>query len=175
MHNHKQQAVSSDAIMERTFFRNLTGLGLAAVLFYFAINAINSVIDEVVESKYDWVAERFVLSMNYIHKEWVLNGTPGSVDLTYYINKTESARITVQLNEQGWPTNVSDTESELNCLNLWMLFAHEESHNQSIMDLTTELEIEQQNEKCSFFNGKDGQRELIFNYSAVNGAITTEG
>jgi hypothetical protein len=159
--------------MERTIFRTLTGLGLVAVLFYFVINAINSVMNDVVESKYDWVAERFVLSINYIHKEWVLKGAPSSVDLTYYLNKTDTAKITVQLNQAGWPTNVSAAERELNCLNLWMLFAHEESHNQSIMDLTTELEIEQLNNECEFFHLDNGQRKLIFKYSALNGTITS--
>ena len=174
MRDHKQHAVTSDAIMEHTLFRNLTGLGLAAILFYFVISAINSVIDEVVDSKYDWVADRFVLSMNFIHKEWVVKGRPDEVGLTYYLNKTDTAEITVQLNEQGWPTNIAADDNELNCLNLWMLFAHEESHDQSIMDLTRSLEIEQLESICKYFHVEKGQRELIFSYNALNGATLTD-
>ena len=58
--------------------------------------------------------------------------------------------------------------NELNCLNLWMLFAHEESHNQSIMDLTRSLEIEQLESLCSLswvgvvFSGHPNSTKKLF-------------
>lgn len=173
MANHEQHPISVGAVMERTLFRNLIGLGLISGLFYFANQSFTSVIDDVVESKYEWVAERFTLSIGHIHKEWVIKGKPKALRLTYYISAEETTAIIVQMNKTGWPLNIAVKDRSLNCLNLWMLFAHEEGHKKSMLDLTSHLEIVTKQLGCEYYYQNKGKKDLIFGYRLSNGKIDT--
>lgn len=173
MANHEHNPTSVGAVMERTLFRNLIGLGLLGGLFYFANKSFTDVIDDVVESKYEWVAERFTLSVGHIHKEWIIKGKPRALRLTYYISAEETAIITVQLNRAGWPLNIAAKDRSLNCLNLWMLFAHEEGHRKSMLDLTSHLEIKTKPLGCEYYYQDKGQESLIFGYNLSNGKVGT--
>lgn len=175
MANQQHHSVSSGVVMERTLFRTLVGLSLIASLFYFANKAFNNVIDDVVESKYDWVAERFTLSIGHIHKEWVFKNKPSVVRLTYFLSATETTDIVVQVNKTGWPLNVASKDRQLNCLNLWMLFAHEEGHRKSILDLTSHLEIETKAAGCEYYYLDKGLSSLIFSYNVVSGKVSAFG
>lgn len=171
MANHKQHIVSAGAVMERTLFRTIIGLGLLVGLFYSANKAFNNVIDDVVESKYQWVAERFSLSVGHIHKEWMIKGKPNALRLTYFLSSEETTKIIVQVNRAGWPLNVASKDRQLNCLNLWMLFAHEEGHKKSILDLTSHLEVKNNQQGCEFFYRDKGLDTLIFSYDAISGKV----
>ena len=173
MADHKHNPTLVGAVMERTLFRNLVGFALLAALFYIANRAFTDVIDDVVESKYEWVAERFTLSVGHIHTEWIIKGKPKALSLTYYISAEETARITVQVNRLGWPLNVAKSDRSLNCLNLWMLFAHEEGHRKSMLDLTSHLEVTTKALGCEYFYRKSGKESLIFSYNVSNGKIDT--
>lgn len=173
MTNIKNQSASIGAVAEKSLFRNIIGLGLLVSLFYFANKSFTGVIDDVVESKYEWVAERFKLSIGHIHREWMIKSKPKALSLTYHISAEETAQITVQLNKLGWPLNVSKDDRTLNCLNLWMLFAHEEGHKKSILDLTSHLEIETTDLGCEFYYQNRGLESLIFGYNLYNGEVST--
>jgi len=175
MANHEQHAVTTDAVMERTLFRNLVGFGLIGGLFYFAIQAFNDVIDDVVESKYEWVAERFSLSITHIHKEWMIKGKPKALQLVYHVSQQERAAIIVQVNQRGWPLNISSSDRELNCLSLWMLFAHEEGHRESMLDITSHLEIKSNENGCEFFHRDREIDNFIFSYNLNSGKVDTIG
>lgn len=171
MANHKQHIVSTGAVMERMLIRTLIGLGLIAGMFYAANKAFNNVIDDVIESKYGWVAERFNLSVGHIHKEWMLTGKPRTLRLTYYLSSEETTEIVIQVNRTGWPLNVASKDRQLNCLNLWMLFAHEEGHKKSILDLTSHLEVKTTGQGCEFLYRDKDLDSLIFSYDAINGKV----
>lgn len=173
MANHKPHPVSTDAVMEKPLFRNLIGVASIVALFYFANKAFTDVIDDVVESKYEWVAERFALSVGHIHKEWLFNGKPNALRLTYHIDREDTVEITVQLNKPGWPLNIDPQDRELNCMNLWMLFAHEEGHRKSMLDLTSHLWVETKSAGCEFYHREDGIKTLIFSYNLLSGKIDT--
>ena len=170
---HKVDSTGSNAAMERVLFRNLVGGGLIGALFYFASSYFSEVIDGVVESKYEWVSERFLLSISHIRTEWMAKGKPKQVTLNYHISVEENAEITVQLNKAGWPLNVGTKDRSLNCLNLWMLFAHESAHTQSMMDLTSYLEIETTASGCEYYHQKGKTNNLIFSYDVNSGKIDT--
>ena len=171
MADHKHNPTLVGAVMERTLFRNLVGFALLAALFYIANRAFTDVIDDVVESKYEWVAERFTLSVGHIHKEWMFKGKPKAIKLTYFLSREESVQILVQVNRAGWPLNVSKEDRSLNCLNLWMLFAHEEGHRESMLDLTSHLEVQTSSIGCEYFYKNKGKESLIFSYNLVNGNV----
>lgn len=173
MANHGPHSVKTDAIMERALFRNLIGGGLMVALLYVATQAFSGFIDEVVESKYEWVAERFTLSVGHIRKEWVYKGKPRVLQLDYHASREETMKITVQLNSFGWPVNIDSVEQNLNCMSLWMLFAHEEAHTKSMLDLTSFLSVESKVKGCEFFYEKAGQKEMIFSYNVQNGKVDT--
>ena len=166
-------SVNTDAVMERTLFRNLIGFGLMLGLLYVAVKAFTDVVDDVVESKYDWVAERFSLSIGHIHKEWMFKGKPNALRLTYYLSREETTTIVAQLNKAGWPLNIANKDRELNCLNLWMLFAHEEGHKQSMLDLTSHLEIVKKEKGCEYYHQDRDTTNLIFSYNLNNGKVDT--
>lgn len=173
MANHEQNSTSVGAVMERTLFRNLVGLGLLGGLFYFANQSFTDVIDDVVESKYEWVAERFTLSVGHIHKEWIIKGKPNALRLRYFISVEETADIVVQVNRLGWPLNVSANDRALNCLNLWMLFAHEEGHRKSMLDLTSHLEVKTSTSGCEYYYKNKGLESFIFGYNLYNGKVSS--
>lgn len=173
MADHKHNPTLVGAVMERTLFRNLVGFALLAALFYIANRAFTDVIDDVVESKYEWVAERFTLSVGHIHKEWMFKGKPKALTLRYYISAEETANIVVQVNKLGWPLNISNNDRTLNCLNLWMLFAHEEGHRKSMLDLTSHLKVETTNYGCAYYYENDGIVSLIFDYNLYNGKVSS--
>ena len=54
---------------------------------------------------------------------------------------------------------------------MWMLFAHEETHSQSIMDITSELEIKSDGSSCHYFHLADEGTPLIFSYFSENGNV----
>lgn len=171
MANHEQHSTSVGAAMERTLFRNLIGLSLVGGMFYFANQSFTNVIDGVVESKYEWVAERFKLSVGHIHKEWMIKGKPKALRLTYFISAEEYSVITVQVNKTGWPLNIAAKDRRLNCLSLWMLFAHEEGHRKSMLDLTSHLEVKKKPLGCEFYYKNKDDKKLIFSYNLNNGTV----
>lgn len=165
-------SVTTDTAMDRPFVRIIIGLGIIITLFYFATKAFDDVIDGVVESKYKWVSDRFIRSVNHIHKEWMINHRPKKVVLDYFVDESTSSKITIQLNRYGWPLNVSGSDRELNCLNLWMLFAHEIGHSQSIMDLTSDLKVEQSDIGCNYYHDVDSELKFLFGYELTTGKVT---
>lgn len=167
-----QHSVTTDTAMERPFMRVMLGVGVVIGLFYFASKAFEDVIDSVVESKYEWVSDRFAKSINHIHKEWMISGRPNSIVLDYYLDETTTTSIRLQLNKQGWPLNVSESDTELNCLNLWMLFAHNNDHAKSIMDLTSNLDVSQTANRCEFYHETEKDKKLLFNYDLNTGRVS---
>lgn len=171
MAGHGHHNVTTNAIMEKGLFRNLIGLGLVAVLFYFALKAYTSLIEEVVDSSTDWIAQRFSRSVSYIHQEWMFNSKPSVLVLPYNVSATEVVKIPIQLNEQGWPLNVDAKDRQLNCLNLWMLFANEQQTESSILDVTDRLQIREKNKGCEYYYTDKGSLNLIFSYNIYSGKV----
>lgn len=171
MADNKFSPVTTETAIEHGLFRYLLGGGLFAALFYFASYAFEQLIDDVVESKYQWVAERFALSVSHIHTEWMVAGKPQQLTLNYHVNAKESAPISVHISNKGWPLSVNTQRPILGCLNLWMLFAHEEAHTESVMDLTSHLEITTKSHGCEYYYAEDGNRALIFSYNLNNGKV----
>lgn len=171
MSDHSQHSITTDTDSEHPLFRVMIGMALLAGLFYFAVKAFDSIIDDVVDSKYKITANRFASSMNYIHKRWMTTGKPNELTLDYFIEQDLTTDITVQMNKQGWPLNVDEKDRKLNCLNLWMLFAYESNHAKSMMDLTTHLQIEEHATGCHFYNDTDNKNIFMFSYELTTGRI----
>ena len=168
----RQHPISTESALDRPFLRAIIGICIAISLFYFATTAFDDVIDGVVESKYEWVADRFTRSVNHIHKEWMITRRPKTMVLDYYFDEETTQKITVQLNKYGWPLNVSETDKRLNCLNLWMLFAHEVDHAESMMDLTADLDVQTGSNQCTYFHQSSDVRKFLFDYDLRTGKVS---
>lgn len=173
MANHDHRSVKTDAIMDKALFKNLVGGAIAIGLFYIATQAFSQLIDDVVESKYEWVAERFTLSIGHIRKEWVYKGKPSALPFDYHLSLDETVEITVQFNQYGWPVNIDPKSQALNCMSLWMLFAHEEAHRESMLDLTSYLSVEKKPNGCEYHYRKGSQDDLVFSYNIQSGRVDT--
>ncbi|MDU0113683.1 hypothetical protein RT723_12025 [Psychrosphaera aquimarina] len=178
MVNQEQGKVTTDSLMDRSFVRVLVAAGIIAVLFYIAVRSFLGIINEVEEFKYDLLAERFSISMDYARREWIIRGKPDSLTLEYYIdqqaiNNKINKKLLLQINEFGWPINVASESRELDCLNLWMYFAHEEQDNKTVENLTEQLDVKRINNNCHYLHKEKFPNQLMFSYNSSNGQVVT--
>lgn len=157
--------LDSNSAMDKPFFRVLTGLGLLGILFYIATINFSGLIDDVVDQKYDMIAERFEISMNHIRKEWYVQGKPKRLKLNYYLDSSDYETIHVNVTKQGWPLNVGGDADTLDCLNLWMYFAHDEKQKKGIMALTQHLQVKEMTGNCHFIHQQKRPNPVMFSYN----------
>jgi hypothetical protein len=124
------------------------------------------------ESRYELIANRFDRSMNYVHQHWMFNGKPKRMILPYLVESNIEYPLQVVVSRQGWPINVADDADELNCLALWMYFAHDVNQASGILNLTENLQVQTESESCIYLDGKDEQMVVMFRYEPIIGKVT---
>lgn len=158
-------------ILAKSLFNKLIALSVMIGLVFFAVKAYLDMMDTVTVAKYDWVMKRFSLSVGHIHKQWLFNNKPSRLTLQYYTQQQQTVAITVRLNRFGWPLTSESEDKGLNCHNLWRLFAREERHKNSMLDLTSDLLVKSKATGCEFYHQQGTNSALILSYNVQNGKV----
>jgi hypothetical protein len=156
----------------------LVGIGVVVCLFYIAVRTFSNLVDDVTEYKYELLAQRFSISMDYVHRQWLTNDKPQTLVLEYFVDKYAidnkvSKQLLLRMNEFGWPINIAQNSQTLDCMNLWMYFAHEEQSSKIVLNLTEQLIIEAKEIKgnCHFLHKEKFPNQLMFSYNSGNGQV----
>lgn len=160
-------------MMDRPFFRILVGGIFLVAIFYIASIYFSRIVDDVVEHKYEMLADRFSISMGHIHKQWMLGGKKSQIKMNYQVETDEFIDVNFQLNEFGWPINIVQETNELNCLNLWMYFANDSASQKTVLNLTAQLNVEQSVNECRYYHLADKGLVFMFSYSVETGKVTS--
>lgn len=166
----RSRAQNAEPAMEHALVRLLLGLILLGVLFNAAINYVSRFYQEAVEVKEQRLAERFLISVRHVHREWLLTGKNQKVKLEYIVDDNVTKWIQVRVNRKGWPIAVDRDEHRLDCASLWRYFAKLGPQTQVEM-AESELTIEQMFDECRYLKVVEGQPELIFSYQPLSGKV----
>lgn len=176
MRSHAQAKLTTESAIGRNLMKFLVGTSVLVCLFYVAMKSFSNIIDEVTEYKYELLAERFSISMEYAHRKWITSDKPQTIVLEYFtdknaINNKVGQKLLLRMNEFGWPINIAKADRELDCKNLWMYFAHEEQSSKMVLNLTEQLAIKEINGNCHFLHKEKFPNQLMFSYNSNNGFV----
>jgi len=177
MRRHAQAKLTTESAFRRNLRKFLLGVGVVVCLFYVAIQSFSDFIDNVTEYKYELLAERFSISMDYAHRQWLTSDKPQTLVLEYFadkeaINNNVGKKLLLHMNEFGWPINIAKGDPTLDCKNLWMYFADGMQSSKEAVSLKEQLiEVKQMNGHCHFLHKEKYPNQLMFSYNSSNGEV----
>ena len=177
MRRNGQAKLTTESVITHNFMKFLVGIGVVVCLFYVAVRTFSNLINDVTEYKYELLAQRFSISMDYVHRQWLTNDKPQKLVLEYFTDKSaidnkQGEKLLLHMNEYGWPINIAQDSQTLDCMNLWMYFAHEEQSHKMVLNLTEQLiEAKEVNGNCHFLHKEKFPNQLMFSYNSGNGQV----
>lgn len=172
MKHHHPHPVEVDPASSHSVFKVIVGICIIVVLFYYALKGFSQIMTGVDKQRYELMANRFDRSMSYVHQHWMMAGKPKNITLPYIVEKNVEYPLKVAVNLQGWPINVGEDQNTLNCLALWMYFAHDVDQPQGGFNLTDGLNVSSENNECYYFDTSEDKKTLMFRYQPLIGSVT---
>lgn len=172
-----QVKIKKESVLVRKLLKFLVGIGVIVCLYYAGIRSFSGLIDNAKEYKYESIAERFSISMNYVHRQWIISDKPDRLVLEYFTNKEAidnkvGEKLLLHINEFGWPVNIAKNEPALDCKNLWLYFAHGRQSNKEVISLKEQLvDVKEMNGHCHFLHKEKYPNQLMFSYNSSNGQV----
>ncbi len=162
--------------MTRSFVHLLIGGAVLVAVLFFAVRSYLTVIEDVTAFKHEQIGQRFSMSMDYAHRQWLIQGKPNKLFLQYFadeqaLNKQVGKKLVLQMSQSGWPINIDSEDKTLDCLALWMYFAHQQESQVPTLDLTTQLAVKQGSGYCHFLYKNKVPNQLMFSYNSNNGQV----
>ena len=177
MNLHVQVKLTKESTLLRKLLKFLLGVGIVICLFYSAVKSFSGLVDEAKEYKYESLAERFSISMNYAHRQWIVSDKPSTLVLEYFTNKEAidnevGEKLLLHMNKSGWPVNIAKNTATLDCINLWMYFAHGRQSNKEVVSLKEQsVGVKEMNGHCHFLHKEKYPNQLMFSYNSSNGQV----
>lgn len=157
-----------DAISEHTLTKYVVSAVLLLSLFFAISKIVNDIIADTEQLAFDLKRERLERALTYIQQSWNQKGQPKKFTAVFQYPSGETKKLTVNVNQFGWPLNVGRVEQTLDCDNLWRHLVITPDNQQSE---PLEIQIGQTRNTCRFSKIFDNNEIWEVEYNIENGRL----